>query len=47
MGGGVEDIIISFLDPQNMGFDMSRFHEPNVLAVFGGYGVSESRSGRP
>jgi hypothetical protein len=43
VGGGVEDIIISFLDPQQMGFDMSRFHEPNVAAVFGGYGVSEMR----
>jgi hypothetical protein len=42
VGGGVEDIIISFLDPQQMGFEMSRFHEPNVAWVFGGYGVSES-----
>ena len=41
-GGGVEDIVISFLDPETIGFDMSRFHEPNVSAVFGGYGVSES-----
>ncbi len=47
VGGGVEDIVISFLDPETMGFDMSRFHEPNVLAVFGGYGVSESTVGPP
>jgi hypothetical protein len=42
VGGGVEDIIISFLDPQQIGFDMSRFQAPAVAAVFGGYGVSES-----
>lgn len=47
VGGGVEDIIINFLDPAQMGFDMSRFHEPNVACVFGGYGVSESRQGPP
>jgi hypothetical protein len=47
VGGGVEDIIISFLDPQQMGFDMSRFHAPNVAWVFGGYGVSEARQGPP
>jgi hypothetical protein len=48
IGGGVyEDVVISFLDPQTMGFDMSRFHEPNVAAVFGGFGVSEPRMGRP
>lgn len=46
-GGGTEDIIISFLDPQQMGFDMSRFHAPNVAAVFGGYGISEPREGPP
>jgi hypothetical protein len=42
VGGGPEDIVISFLDPQQMGFDMSRFHAPNVAWVFGGYGVEES-----
>jgi hypothetical protein len=47
VGGGVEDIVISFLDPQTMGFDMSRFREPNVAWVFGGYGVSESTVGPP
>jgi hypothetical protein len=47
VGGGVEDIIISFLDPQTIGFDMSRFHKPNVAAVFGGFGVSEPRQGPP
>lgn len=43
VGGGFEDIIISFLDPEKMGFDMSRFRSPNVAWVFGGYGISESR----
>jgi phloretin hydrolase len=47
VGGGVEDIVISFLDPEQMGFDMTRFREPNVLAVFGGFGVSELRQGPP
>ncbi len=47
VGVGYEDIVISFLDPEQMGFDMSRFHEPNVLAVFGGFGVSESTVGPP
>lgn len=46
VGGGTEDIVISFLDPQTIGFDMSRFHKPNVAAVFGGHGVSEAREGR-
>ena len=47
VGNGYEDIEISFLDPQTIGFDMSRFHKPNVAAVFGGFGVSESRQGPP
>ncbi len=45
VGGGQEDIIISFLDPATIGFDMTRFHNPNVAAVFGGFGVSEPRDG--
>jgi len=47
VGNGVEDIVISFLSPEEMGFDMSRFHRPNVAAVFGGCGVSEPRQGPP
>lgn len=47
VGGGAEDILIHFLDPAQMGFDMSRFREPYVAGVFGGYGVSESRQGPP
>lgn len=45
VGGGYEDIEIFFLDPQTIGFDMSRFRAPNVAAVFGGYGISELRQG--
>jgi phloretin hydrolase len=43
VGLGYEDICINFLDPQTLGFDMSRFHSPNVGWVFGGYGVQELR----
>jgi hypothetical protein len=46
-GGGAEDIVISFLDPVTMGFDMSRFHAPSVACVFGGFGVQEARQGPP
>jgi hypothetical protein len=46
VGGGAEDIVISFLDPQTIGFDMGRFHKPNVAAVFGGFGIAEQRQGR-
>ena len=47
VGGGEEDIVISFKDPQTMGFDMSRFHTPAVAWVFGGDGVQEPRFGPP
>ena len=30
IGGGFDDIYISFLTPEQFGFDMSRFHKPNV-----------------
>jgi phloretin hydrolase len=46
-GGGPEDIIISFLDPETMGFDMSRFHAPNVAWTVGGFGIQEPRQGPP
>ena len=32
IGTGAEDIYISFCAPEEMGFDMSRFHAPNVAA---------------
>jgi hypothetical protein len=47
VGVGFEDIEITFLPPEQLGFDMSRFHMPNVAAVFGGYGVEEPRQGPP
>ncbi len=47
VGGGLDDIVITFLDPASMGFDMTRFHRPNVACVFGGYGIQESRQGPP
>ena len=47
VGNGFEDIEICFLDPKTIGFDMSRFHTPNVAAVFGGFGISEARQGPP
>jgi len=37
--GGVEDIIISFSIPKQMGFDMTRFKAPNVAGVFGATGL--------
>ena len=39
-GAGPEDIFISFLRPEEMGFDMERFKRPNVGTFVGGYGFS-------
>ncbi len=47
VGDGVQDILISFLPPEQMGFDMSRFRAPHVACVFGGNGVGELRNGPP
>lgn len=41
IGGGAENIYISFMSPENCGFDMSRFHAPNVAALFAANGVSQ------
>jgi hypothetical protein len=30
-----------------MGFDMSRFHTPNVAAVYGGYGFDQPQDAKP
>ena len=50
VGGGVEDIFINFLTPEDMGFDMSRFKAPNVGTIVAANGVSSPRgapSGAP
>jgi hypothetical protein len=31
---------INFLPPEEMGFDMTRFHSPNVETVVGGFGIN-------
>ena len=36
-----ENIYINFLSPEDMGFDMERFHSPNVACVCGGHGTSQ------
>jgi hypothetical protein len=40
-GGGPERIAISFMSPQDCGFDMSRFKSPNVGTISAGNGVSQ------
>ena len=47
IGTGAEDIYISFCAPEQMGFDMSRFHAPNVAAVYGGYGFDQPQGAMP
>ena len=37
---GTEHIDIHFLTPEQMGFDMSRWHKPNVGTFVGGFGWS-------
>jgi hypothetical protein len=37
IGCGTEDLDINFLEPQQVGFDMARFHEPDVATFVGGY----------
>lgn len=37
---GMENIDITFLSPADFGFDMTRWHVPNVSAFAGGYGWS-------
>ncbi len=39
-GGGPEKIAISFMSPEDVGFDMSRFKSPNVGTIFAANGVS-------
>jgi hypothetical protein len=40
VGGGVENIDIGFLSPQDFGFDLQRWKEPNVATFIGGFGWS-------
>jgi hypothetical protein len=45
-GNGPEDIQISFLTPEELGFDMDKFNA-GKFTVVGGNGVSQARSGGP
>lgn len=44
IGGGLDDIIISFLKPEQMGFDSEKLKTSPVKAMFGGYGLTENRA---
>lgn len=46
VGTGTEDIMISFLTPEDMGFDMSRFKTPNVGTIVAANGLA-SPGGAP
>lgn len=46
VGNGTESIFISFLTPEEMGFDMSRFKTPNVAALVAANGLA-SPAGAP
>jgi len=47
IGTGAEDIYINFCAPDELGFDMSRFHAPNAAAVYGGYGFDIAQGAKP
>jgi hypothetical protein len=47
VGTGLEDIFIYFCHPAEIGFDMDRFHAPNVAAVYGGYGLDSPVGAEP
>lgn len=40
VGGGKEEIFISFLKPEDTHFDMERFHQPNISTLVMANGVS-------
>jgi hypothetical protein len=40
IGCGPENVDIHFLEPEELGFDMSRFKEPYISTFVGGYGNS-------
>lgn len=44
IGGGLDDIIITFLKPEQMGFDPEKLKTSPVKAMFGGYGLTENRA---
>lgn len=44
-GSGPVDVVLSFLTPRELGFDMDRFRASKVACVFGGPGVGELREG--
>lgn len=43
MGAGLDDILIHFMSPKEMGFDMEKFHEPAISGVIGGWCERHSR----
>jgi len=45
-GNGIEDIQISFLSPEDFGFDMDKFNSGR-FALVAGNGISQSRAGGP
>lgn len=45
VGSGPVDVVLSFLTPRQLGFDMDRFHASSVACVFGGSGVGELMEG--
>jgi hypothetical protein len=47
VGTGAEDIFIFFCHPSELGFDMDRFHAPNVAAMYGGYGLDSAVGAEP
>ena len=47
VGTGAEDIFIFFCHPSELGFDMERFHAPNVAAMYGGYGLDSAVGAEP
>lgn len=47
VGVGTENIMIRFLTPEDMGFDMSRFKAPNVGTVVAANGLSSPANASP
>ena len=46
-GSGAADVVLSFLPPQEMGFDIDRFQASGTACAFGGFGIGEMREGGP
>ena len=47
VGGGPDNIDISFLTPEDLGFDMARFKPPAVATVVGGFGWQKAAGAPP